>query len=67
MEIRGSENIYDYPEIETRVAGIEMQWPAALINVRDERKLIIEGGRPCRPPAKGFLGLLLGLKGAIRV
>jgi polygalacturonase len=32
MEILGSQDFADYPEIDTRVAGIEMKWPAALIN-----------------------------------
>lgn len=43
VEILGSEDIKDYPEIDTRVAGIEMQWPAALINVRDQKNVIIDG------------------------
>ncbi len=29
----GSQNFDDYPEINTRIAGIEMKWPAALINI----------------------------------
>ncbi|MEE3224315.1 MAG: glycosyl hydrolase family 28-related protein, partial [Bacteroidota bacterium] len=36
VKILGSESIEDYPEIDTRVAGIEMKWPAALINVLDQ-------------------------------
>jgi polygalacturonase len=28
----GSTDFSDYPEIDTRIAGIEMKWPAALIN-----------------------------------
>lgn len=43
VEIRGSENINDYKQIDTRVAGIEMQWPAALINVRNQENVIIDG------------------------
>lgn len=43
VEIRGSEDIKDYPEIDTRVAGIEMPWPAALINVRDQQNVTIDG------------------------
>lgn len=43
VEIRGSENIGDYPEIDTRVAGVEMKWPAALINVLDQKNVSIEG------------------------
>jgi len=29
----GSQDFKDYPEINTRIAGIEMKWPAALINI----------------------------------
>lgn len=43
VEIRGSENIKDYTEIDTRVAVIEMQWPAALINVTDQKNVTIDG------------------------
>lgn len=43
VEIRGSENIADYKEINTRVAGVEMKWPAALINVLDQENVTIEG------------------------
>ena len=38
-----SENDADYPAIWTRVAGIEMKWPAALINVNDQRNVKISG------------------------
>jgi polygalacturonase len=30
--LKGSENAADYPWINTRIAGLEMKWPAALIN-----------------------------------
>ncbi len=43
VEIRGSEDIKDYKTIDTRVAGIEMQWPAALINVRNQENVVIDG------------------------
>ncbi len=43
VEILGSESIEDYPEIDTRIAGVEMQWPAALINVLDQENVIIDG------------------------
>ncbi|MFC6859503.1 glycoside hydrolase family 28 protein [Zunongwangia atlantica] len=42
-ELRGSENIEDYPEIDTRVAGIEMKWPAALVNVNNQKDVLIDG------------------------
>lgn len=41
--LKGSENINDYKEIDTRVAGIEMRWPAALINVEDGENIVIGG------------------------
>ncbi|MBC3846537.1 glycoside hydrolase family 28 protein [Winogradskyella echinorum] len=41
--ILGSENIEDYKEIDTRIAGLEMKWPAALINVRNQENVIIRG------------------------
>ena len=34
VTLLGSQEDSDYPSIFTRVAGIEMKWPAALINVR---------------------------------
>jgi lysophospholipase L1-like esterase len=39
----GSEKLTDYPMLPTRIAGIEMTWPAALINVRDQHNVIITG------------------------
>jgi hypothetical protein len=39
----GSEKLADYPLLPTRVAGIEMTWPAALINVRDAHDVTITG------------------------
>ena len=30
--LKGSQNTNDYPWIETRIAGLEMRWPAALVN-----------------------------------
>jgi polygalacturonase len=39
----GSESLADYPMLPTRIAGIEMTWPAALINVRDQRDVTITG------------------------
>ncbi|KJD34744.1 exo-poly-alpha-D-galacturonosidase [Tamlana nanhaiensis] len=43
VTILGSENIKDYKEIDTRIAGIEIKWPAALINVRNQNNVIIDG------------------------
>jgi polygalacturonase len=39
----GSEKAEDYPLLPTRIAGIEMTWPAALINVRDQHHVTITG------------------------
>jgi polygalacturonase len=39
----GSEQLKDYPMLPTRIAGIEMTWPAALVNVRDQHDVQITG------------------------
>ncbi len=39
----GSQVLDDYPRIETRVAGIEMKWPAALINVIGQKNAAVSG------------------------
>ena len=39
----GSQELDDYPMLPTRIAGIEMTWPSALINVRDQHDVTIEG------------------------
>ena len=44
VTILGSQNFADYPEINTRIAGIEMKWPAALINIIGQKKVAITGG-----------------------
>ncbi|HTG91384.1 MAG TPA: glycosyl hydrolase family 28-related protein, partial [Pyrinomonadaceae bacterium] len=44
VTLLGSQDDADYPSIETRIAGIEMKWPAALININDERTVKISGG-----------------------
>jgi polygalacturonase len=41
--ILGSQDIADYPEIDTRIAGVEMKWPAALINVLDQKNAMLTG------------------------
>jgi polygalacturonase len=43
VEIRGSQHIEDYKEIDTRIAGIEMKWPAALINVIEQKGAGLSG------------------------
>ena len=44
VTLLGSQDDADYPLIPTRVAGIEMKWPAALINVNDAKNVKISGG-----------------------
>jgi polygalacturonase len=39
----GSEKLEDYPMLPTRIAGIEMTWPTALINTRDQHNITITG------------------------
>jgi polygalacturonase len=41
--VLGSQNFSDYPEIATRIAGIETTWPAALINVIDAKNAVVNG------------------------
>ena len=43
ISLLGSQDDADYPLIWTRVAGIEMKWPAALINVNDQKNVRISG------------------------
>jgi polygalacturonase len=43
VTLTGSERLEDYPMLPTRIAGIEMTWPAALINVRDQQRVTITG------------------------
>ena len=38
-----TKNFEDYPEIDTRIAGIEMKWPAALINIIDAKNAGLTG------------------------
>jgi polygalacturonase len=39
----GSQNIADYPVMQTRIAGIEMRWPAALVNIYEQKNAAITG------------------------
>lgn len=50
----GSTNIEDYPDIDTRVAGIEMRWPSALINVLDEKNVMLSGSGIVHAQGKVF-------------
>jgi exo-poly-alpha-galacturonosidase len=41
--LKGSQDTNDYPWIETRIAGLEMKWPAALVNACGVTNLQITG------------------------
>ena len=43
VELLGSQDFKDYPEIKTRIAGIEMLWPSALINLIDVTNAAVTG------------------------
>ena len=44
VTLLGSQEDADYPSLSTRVAGIEMDWPAGLINVNGEKNVKLSGG-----------------------
>jgi polygalacturonase len=54
VTLLGSQNIDDYPEIDTRIAGIEMRWPAALINVLNQKNVAITGEGTVHARGKPF-------------
>lgn len=43
VALLGSQDLADYPEMPSRIAGIEMVWPAALINILDQDNAAITG------------------------
>jgi polygalacturonase len=43
VTLLGSQDIRDYPLMPTRIAGIEMSWPAALVNVYKQKRAAITG------------------------
>jgi polygalacturonase len=43
VTLTGSQDLKDYPVLPTRIAGIEMSWPSALVNVRDQHDVVITG------------------------
>jgi polygalacturonase len=43
VTLLGSKDIKDYPVMPSRIAGIEMSWPAALVNVYKQDKAAIVG------------------------
>lgn len=53
----GSQNLDDYPMMPTRVAGIEMTWPAALLNVYEQSNVRITGAGTIDGDGKKWYGL----------
>ncbi|MBV9083647.1 MAG: right-handed parallel beta-helix repeat-containing protein [Acidobacteriaceae bacterium] len=43
VTIRGVQNLAAYPEMPTRVAGIEMTWPSALVNIYRQSNVELSG------------------------
>ncbi|MBC8084532.1 MAG: glycoside hydrolase family 28 protein, partial [Hymenobacter sp.] len=43
VTLLGSQDLKDYPEMPSRIAGIEMSWPAALLNILDQDNVAITG------------------------
>jgi polygalacturonase len=43
VTLLGSQQLADYPVMPSRIAGIEMSWPAALVNVYKQSNASIEG------------------------
>src|ERR1700722_3524990 len=43
VTLTGSQKLDDYPMLPTRIAGIEMTWPSALVNVRNQHHVTITG------------------------
>jgi polygalacturonase len=44
VTLLGSQDDTDYPALSTRIAGIEMEWPAGLINVNGQNDVKLSGG-----------------------
>ncbi|WP_345950240.1 glycoside hydrolase family 28 protein [Mucilaginibacter sp. PAMB04274] len=61
-ELMGSQNIADYPEIDTRIAGIEMKWPAALLNIMGQRNAAITGKGLVNAQGKPFWDLYWNMR-----
>ncbi|MCU4162956.1 glycoside hydrolase family 28 protein [Carboxylicivirga caseinilyticus] len=50
----GSQNLNDYKQIDTRVAGLEMKWPAALVNIIGKKNAAITGNGTIHGKGKVF-------------
>jgi len=54
VEILGSQDIKDFPEIDSRIAGIEMRWPAALINIIGKKNAAVTGNGIVNAQGKAY-------------
>jgi polygalacturonase len=43
VTLLGSKDFADYPDLDTRIAGIEMRWPAAMINILNAKNAALTG------------------------
>lgn len=50
----GSQDLTDYKRINTRVAGVEMEWPSALINIIGQKNAAISGNGVINGKGKTF-------------
>lgn len=62
VTLLGSRNIDDYPVMPTRIAGIEMAWPAALVNIYRQQKAAIVGEGTIDGDGKVFWDAYLALR-----
>lgn len=58
----GSQDLADYPEMKSRIAGIEMVWPSALINVLDQENVAITGKGTIHAQGKPFWDLYWNMR-----
>ncbi|MFD1258606.1 glycoside hydrolase family 28 protein [Mucilaginibacter terrae] len=61
-ELLGSQHIEDYPEIDSRIAGIEMKWPAALLNISGASNAAITGKGLVNAQGKPFWDLYWNMR-----
>ncbi len=62
VELLASMNLDDYVKGETRVAGIEMIWPLALINIRDIKNVHISGNATINGRGETFWAKFFAMK-----
>ena len=62
LRLLGSQDIKDYPEINTRIAGIEMKWPTALINIIGQSDAAVSGEGLINAQGKPFWDMYWNLR-----